>query len=253
MRKGEKGFTLIEVTIIVLVLVILGAILTPVVETYIEKARIARVREDLGLIASAIEMFKVDMCHSWFLQDVGGANTYAYTNRVDLLISDGDIPGTPAGGNGLDWNSVKNTSPQNANFATDTMYNQLVIGTPYNSGNTSYPRSSGSVTGNLLSCGFRGPYLPSPVLADPWGFRYMANVAFLQPAGGTWDSAFAKGIGGTGTVTSNAGWNAQPVYVLSAGPDGYVSTPFANASPATGALGYTVQGDDQAAMIKGSF
>ena len=45
MRKGEKGFTLVEVTIILLVLVILGAILLPMAERFIDLARLARVRE----------------------------------------------------------------------------------------------------------------------------------------------------------------------------------------------------------------
>ena len=53
--KRESGFTLVEVTIILLVLVILGTILLPQLGNYNRLARFVKVREDVGALCSVVK------------------------------------------------------------------------------------------------------------------------------------------------------------------------------------------------------
>src|SRR5688500_14858461 len=92
-RKGAKGFTLVEITIILLVLFILSAILLPMAERFIDLARLVRVREDLVALVSIIELFKVDTCNSWFSVDGENPGSEDW-KRVDMLVGDGDTPPT---------------------------------------------------------------------------------------------------------------------------------------------------------------
>ena len=55
MQRNERGFTLVEVTVILLVLVILSAILLPQLGGFNRMARYAKVREDVGVICAAME------------------------------------------------------------------------------------------------------------------------------------------------------------------------------------------------------
>jgi len=89
-------------------------------------------------------------------------------------------------------------------------------------------------SGNPANCGFRGAYISSPIGNDPWGTRYMANVAFLGPPG-------TRLLGATEATFRN-----MDVFVLSAGPDKTVSTPFT-------VDGVMAVGDDQIALISGGF
>jgi type II secretory pathway pseudopilin PulG len=78
--------------------------------------------------------------------------------------------------------------------ATDTLLSQLVDNGP------GYP---GPATGSAL--GWSGPYLPvERLLPDPWGNRFLVNI-------------------GAG---AEAGTPPGAVWVLSAGPNGIVETPF---------------------------
>jgi type II secretory pathway pseudopilin PulG len=231
-RKGEKGFTLLEVTIILLVLVILGSILLPVAERYIDLARIARVREDVQMLASLVELYKVDMCDSGFRVD-GDNPSVLGANRVDMLV--GSIGDTPDWGTLASPNDFWKKSGPDASQFVDTIDNQLILGDPFGPApdtHDPYPRGGS----NPQVCGWRGPYMTGPVLQDPWGNRYMINVAFLAP----YDSGIR-----TYSVGSSANWAKANVFVLSAGPDEIVETPFVNYTGAP-------TGDDQIALIKGT-
>ena len=60
--------------------------------------------------------------------------------------------------------------------------------------------------------GWNGPYFSSQLMADPWGNRYAVNVALVDLSPGA----------------ATAGGQAKmAVWVLSAGPNGIIETPFA--------------------------
>jgi len=269
MRAGTRGFTLVEVTIILLVLVILSGILLPTIERFIDLARYVKAKEDIGMIAAIIEMWKVDNCHRWFQWSSNGGGptttlpgvTTTVTsptttttlplncnglaedslgrpcpfrlsvsdNRLDLMISDANLTSKPTLDIGIDkWDTQP---PGNSGSLTvDTIENQLVIGAP--GGSTQYPRPSSL---DPSSCGFRGAYISTPIGVDPWGIRYMVNVAFLGPEG-------TRSLG----ATMPPGFNQYDVFVLSAGPDQTVSTCFK-------VDGVMAVNDDMIALVSGGF
>jgi type II secretory pathway pseudopilin PulG len=237
MRKNNKGFTLVEVTIILLVLVILSGILLPTIERFIDLARYVKVKEDLGMIAAIIELWKVDNC-SRFFKVCGSSSNQSADNRVDLLVSVVS-PGignpdtgafAPVGGD-PNWLYPYTGVTGPATFNVDTMENQLVTNTPMGQAGWAYPSPGVSPA----SCGWRGAYISAPLGADPWGTRYMANVAFLGPPGG-------RTLG----ASNPPGFNQYDVFVLSAGPDKSVQTPFL----VDGAIAL---GDDLMALVSGGF
>jgi len=54
-KNSQKGFTLVEVTIILLVLVILATIMLPQLGNFNRLARFVKVREDVGAICSVMK------------------------------------------------------------------------------------------------------------------------------------------------------------------------------------------------------
>jgi len=238
MRKKNSGFTLVEVTIILLVLVILGAILLPTIQRWIDLARLVRVKEDVGAIASCISIFLYDNCTSWFHVD-GDWDCYTDANRVDLLIGDGDIPQTIFGPASTDdyW-----SKPYGLAHFVDRISNHLALGDPFFPEDNSIATApyAQNMTVNPFGCGFRGAYISTPISPDPWGNRYMVNTAWLGPRG-------TNRVFGT---SSQAEFNNYDVFVLSAGPDETVSTEFQVGTPPV-PTGLIAGGDDFVALISG--
>lgn len=235
-NKGDLGFTLIEITIILLVLVILAAILLPMTERFIDLARLVRVREDIGAFAAVVEIFKVDTCDSFFRVD-GDEPSNADFNRIDMLVGDGDTPATESFLSGAEdnWDEVLDAVGPSGDVLVDTIENHLALGGPFGPSGWGDPyRRPAEDDANPFRCGWRGAYIQTPISADPWGNRYMINVAFLGHAGG-------RPFG----LNNDAEFHQQDVFVLSAGPDEIVATPWL-------VDGVVAQGDDQIAVISGS-
>ena len=152
--KKKKGFTLIEVVVVLAVIGILIALLTPMITSYIRDAKIRRAQSDTKTIAAAVQAFSKDLADWPIWKD--GTKRKATDPVFDALYtSSGD---TPATGSGV---SIPSTSNM------DTIENQLVDNKP------SYP-----TTGTRK---WMGPYLEK-VSADPWGNKYYVDVKGLQPA-----------------------------------------------------------------------
>jgi len=238
MRRSAKGFTLVEVTIILLVLVILSGILLPTIERFIDLARYVKVKEDVGMIAAIIELWKVDNCSRWFRQY---GNDPAPLNRLDMMVSGGNTPAVDYTITGYYPDGMWDQAIQGPNlswFSVDTMDNQLVLGCPYGNLGNCYPRPTHPNDGS--TCGFRGAYISGPVTGDPWGNRYMVNVTYLGP-----------GVGrnmpdGENNSSSCLNHKDCDVFVLSAGADETVQTDFAFD-------GVRAIGDDVIALVSGGF
>ena len=182
--RGNRGFTLMEIIVVIGVIGLLAAILTPIVANYIDQSRIAAAQTDVNTIGNAISRFEMDL---GFYPMFGLSNTasYAdtYANVYWLYGASGTVPKLSGGGS---WSSG----------ATDTIEDQLLTNTP--SGGSAYPTS-----GSLQAFRWKGPYITSQT--DPWGDAYLVNII---------------------NCTSNPATNA--CFVLSAGPDGVIQTPFNN-------------------------
>jgi prepilin-type N-terminal cleavage/methylation domain-containing protein len=147
-RSARRGFTLIEIVIVIAVIAILAGIATPSIVKNIRDSRIARTKADTKEIASTIASFYTDVGR-WPSTD--GTNDLVY-----LASETGDMPAAGTGVTGWTGNS-------------DTFTDQLIDNDP-----------SYTTTGEFA---WRGPY-QTEFGTDPWGKRLLCNVGSLS-AGST--------------------------------------------------------------------
>ncbi len=60
MHRRQRGFTLIEIMVVVVILAILGTLVAPQILGRIDEARITKAREDLKLFESALDLYRMD-------------------------------------------------------------------------------------------------------------------------------------------------------------------------------------------------
>ena len=185
--ENASGFTLIELTVVLAVIVTLALMLTPSITNFINDSRVVRARKDTQTIASAVVQFYRDngFFPQWGTAQSGGPGTAA--NKVDLLISDGNVP-------------IVATPNTWTTGTVDMLTDQLMSNAP------TYTLKNATAT-----FGWNGPYLSSGLGADAWNNRYMVNVGLLDNTQGT------QGAGG---ATKNSVW------VMSAGPNGQIETAY---------------------------
>lgn len=259
-RRRPGAWSLIELTIILIVLSILCAILAPVIGRFVRNARIVRCREDVQALGICMWMFFEDTALPHFLQD-GSPNPAAGAwgsrpsllpaNRVNLLVSDGHIPQVnPFLLTGPIWATAVNLAH------VDFFENHITRNTPGSSPVNAYltpldldkgvgspllgdwmfaRRSSGGFNSEFA---WRGPYMTGPIDPDPWGNRYASNVIYLDPlVGGDPNVVHVQGY---------SGWTYDCV-VLSAGPDGEVDTEYSadGLTPGDDDILYTVCGNSR--------
>ncbi|HEY2988020.1 MAG TPA: type II secretion system protein GspG [Candidatus Binatia bacterium] len=185
-RSGERGFTLMEIVVILAVLAILIATLTPTVLKYINDSQLARAKNDVQMISAAMGSI---------IQDTGqypGALADA-----NFLCGPGSVSAAIANGNG--WattlvGAIGVSCTLTAHTATlgNSLASHLVVNDPSEDGaGTDYTAS-----GNFR---WKGPYVQS-LNEDPWGNAYQINVSTLT------------------------GSNTAATWVISAGPNGVFDT-----------------------------
>ncbi len=187
----NKGFTLIEIIVVIAVIAILAAIMTPSIIKNIDDSKIARTKNDVQVLGATLADFYKDTGR-WPADNdpsAGGSN-YLYV----LESSGGNSPGTS--GTGADeWISW-------AAARRDTFENQLILNDPKGGGNAY------TTTGEFR---WKGPYL-TEVKTDPWGNKYYCNVIGLWN-GGAYEATFVLSAGPDGTINTDAGQliSASPV------------------------------------------
>lgn len=243
--NGQKGMSLVEATIILMVLSILTSVLAPSIGDYVNDARDTKVKEDLEAIGTGISRLLRDARQACLLRD-GSSNSCTLANRVDLLYSEGSEPTVTASSYATENSALTDA---NANWLShadevtqqDTMENQLVINEPIGVTANQYPDPTTSYTagGPRAGIGWRGAYVAAPIGPDPWGYAYQANTAFLN---------VANNVAGTDEGETSGGWR-HDTFVISPGRNGILQTAFAVAA---GAGGTNLQGDDVVYVIQGT-
>ena len=245
LKNNERGLSLVEVTIMLLVLMLLTGVLVPSMFDFINDARWVKVKEDCEAIGLSVARLTRDVGPC--LKFAGNA-ACTKDNRVDLLHSDGPaidsqstdtevVNANLAGGN-LNWDHVSRS---------DSMENQFVTNA------SRYPTPTSSMTvGPLFGLGWRGAYLSPPIGRDPWGHMYLVNSAFLAVAGesGAFSVSSDHSVAGSGNShgggNTGGGWSYN-TFCISAGPNGVYETSIGG--NANG--GVTRTGDDFIFVIGG--
>ena len=182
-----RGFTMIEMVIVLAIIGLFAAALTPMVTNYVDQSRVAKAQSDLRTIGEAISRFEKDVGR-YPMWSTANALLQDSTANVVTLRGPGNLPtetSTTA------WTSATPTDSDCLNTCQfDDLQNQLLTNAP------------AYATASTLAKPFKwkGPYLDSS--ADPWGNSYLANIIRCKSS-------------------SNSA-----CFVLSAGPNGRVETSF---------------------------
>lgn len=232
--QRQSGMSLVEATIILMVLALLTSALAPSISDYVNDARQVRVKQDCAVIGTSIARLTRDVGRCLKASAAAGCTK---SNRVDILYSDGpDVVAEDLTGNAVPFSSADVQDSLNwdkDDTRGDSMQRQFVTngpryGTPATLGTYSIP-------GPQFGLGWRGGYIEDPVGADPWGNRYLVNTAFLMVA---LDASAGHGEGNRG-----GGWS-QDVFCLSAGSNELFETPFGGQG-----FGGTLRGGDDTIFI----
>ncbi len=264
--KNQSGFTLIEVTIILLVLVILSMIMLPQMGNFNRLARFVKAKEDLiAVCATAKKMLDEVMLSTFYRDPNGDDHEVAPDKPIGLLVGPGALPAEGSVGQGDNYVAVGDawrTDPTDVpssyclevitdrgsiqvRFACDYLANHLQRNNPFgtSSGGTRYknvfdnldqsdhhPSLHNTMVGGIF--GWRGPYLDA-LSPDPWGNRYMVNSFAL----------FAPPEGDAADIFSSA------VVCYSTGPDLGIDTEFNQPQDNDDEAGWETGGDDLAVIL----
>jgi prepilin-type N-terminal cleavage/methylation domain-containing protein len=159
--NGQKGFTLIELAVVLAIIAVLAAILTPIVTSYIDQSRDVRGRSDVGAISRAVLLYQRDTGRFPIYSSFANAN--ADTPAADLLVTGGAAPSTAGATN---WTGITTA----VDLADYLNVNKLSAGIG----------TGASGSQNLGAVAFRGPYLDNVIQSDPWGNRYTVTAKHLR-------------------------------------------------------------------------
>lgn len=237
---SARGLSLVEATIILMILSILTAVVAPSAGSYLESARHTKAKEDVEAVASAIDQLLRDAGLLCLSLD-GSSCANSTSGRVELLVSGSAVgdneptnvttpfvaAASTASSTNLNWAGGTN---EVADARRDLMDDQFVTNAP---GYAAVAFTGGG--GPRVGVGWRGAYLGGPVDVDPWGYSYQASTVFLAVASDAAD--------GTGAGQKRGGWTSD-VVVISSGSNGVIQTAF-------GSAGSTGVGDDVMAVVQG--
>jgi len=237
--KNARGLSLVEVTIMLLVLMLLTGVLAPSIMDFVKDAQWVKVKEDCEAIGISVVRLTRDIgpCLKF-----NGAGTCTKTNRVDLLYSDGpDVTPADLIDDGANvFTSSGNTAAALTWASDDTRGDSMERQFVDNSANYLSPSALGTYTavGPQFNLGWRGAYLSSPISQDPWGHKYLVNSVFLAVA--------RDATPGTGEGQRSGGWSNDS-FCISAGPNGMYET----ALGGNATYGVKRRGDDFLFVISG--
>ncbi|NKB87562.1 MAG: hypothetical protein GKS06_05025 [Acidobacteria bacterium] len=250
--RRQAGFTLVEVTIILLVLVILSTIMLPQLGNFNRLARRVTAVEDVGAICASVKKWldEVMLSGPW-VQPGGGLQNPQ--DPIGLLVGPGTTPvignglagATPRASNDI-WDapavaidaftvSTDGVVPQTVAFDTDLLFHHLQMNNPQGISVDIEDRYKNIAELPEVGAwfGWRGPYF-NELNPDPWGGRYSVNTFGLHSAqGGEIDDIYSTAV-----------------VCISFGPDHTTQT-LANQPIVIDPYGFVIGGDDIAAVLSG--
>ena len=175
LHSRRSGFTLLEMVVVLAIIGFLAAILTPLVNKYIDDARTTRAAQEGQTIATGILNFDKDTGKWPIFQS--GVNITTTSTIYTTLLSPGNNPTCTLSNIGCtSWTSATNT----------TLSNMLEFNTP-----------AFTTSGKFA---WRGPYVTATG-SDPWGNTYIVNASNL--GFGVNNAAFVLSAGPNGQIETN--------------------------------------------------
>jgi len=181
-----RGFTLFEMVIVLAIITVLAATLTPIISSYVDRAKNETAKADVRMIAAALIEFNTDT-RMWpiypMLADIPDGQAY------NLLRGPGDQPAVDQAV--LDWPPI--LAAANGTTSLDGILN------------TNYFLFS-----TLGEVAWKGPYLE--LGPDPWGGSYYVTAGNLHPQSPY--TAYVISAGPNQTIETNyMQWRQMPLVV----------------------------------------
>jgi len=200
----RRGFTMLEMVVVLGIVGILAAVLTPIVVGYVDQSRVAKAQSDVRTIGEAIGRFEKDVGRYPMWTSATGTNAALMDSTANIVTLQGG--GTIPGPTGSPWTTLASdtdciaTSPA---CQFDSFDHQLLTNTPSYTTNASLAKPFK----------WKGPYMDLSSSPDPWGNAYLVNIIHCKST-----STYA-------------------CFVLDAGPNGTVDTTFDQSKTATVTIG----------------
>jgi general secretion pathway protein G len=104
MRNAQRGFTLIEIMVVVVILAVLGALVVPQILSKVDQARVTAAKTDIRTISGALDSYRLDNAPGGYLKTLPKdpwGNPYQYvtpgTDGRDYDITSYGRDGKPGG------------------------------------------------------------------------------------------------------------------------------------------------------------
>jgi len=218
---GERGLTMMEVIVVLAVLGIMAAMLTPVVLNYFEDSKVSAAQKDVSTIAASILKLSRDVGHFPLYKDgnkttgdpdfdllVGQGNNPVDGTGKWLTSGSGEFPGGGATGGQFPGRGQGNQGQfpgqgPGGSVKTDGLENHLVKNMPGGATDKRYATAGPRA--------WRGPYLEQ-IAQDPWGNRYLVNIKNANPGDASPKVVWVLSAGANGTIETD------PTALADAGP-----------------------------------
>jgi prepilin-type N-terminal cleavage/methylation domain-containing protein len=207
-RRQERGFTLIELIVVVAIITTLAAIFIPIALERIDESSTARANSDIDAMAAALTGFFSHMGNfpSCEGADCDPLNDAANNSRF-LAVGTGTGDLSANYPTSAAWDLV---NQDDATPARNNAYNHLVQNDPGANG------TANEVGTDYRTTRWNGPYI-SKLSEDPWGFTYIIHIGAMQRNGCPVSSTGVPPAC-TAVAAGTQGW------ILSSGPDGVLDT-----------------------------
>ncbi len=180
MRKS-RGFTLIEIVVVLAIIAVIAAFLTPMLFDYLKESKVIRGKADVRNIAAAITNFNRDMGVWPVYKDapLKGANA-----TVLVLVTDGnDATLDAAAGT---WNYTWGVAGDTYQYLKGVLHDgKFATGAATYIAEVKKPNE------------WKGPYM-TDFKADPWGNKYYVSTEGLTP--GSTKAVFVLSAGPNGLI-----------------------------------------------------
>ncbi|MCP5108504.1 MAG: prepilin-type N-terminal cleavage/methylation domain-containing protein [bacterium] len=168
---NRKGFTLIEMVVVLAVVAVLAAILFPTIARHITDAKITRVVNEEQVITAAVMALYKDTGRWPNTNAAGAAGPQGNSNRllsgdVGDAVATGTAPGAQAGA--ANWGAIAGEQ-----YLFDFLY--------FNDPDCNSTPNEVSDYPTVGEFSWRGPYLERRTFLDPWGFQYVISSRYLPP------------------------------------------------------------------------